>query len=415
VAHAHPLVDPGSDEPLTPDRTRRALNGVVIACLVATAIAVVVLWPRGDEGPDLAAELGFVELVDATVQSARVSPCSYSSAADPFECDLVSARLTSGSQDGEVVNLEFPLDSGSVTLRPGDDVVLNYVPDAPPEARYQFADFQRRTPLLLLGLLFAAVVVALGRWRGLLALAGLGLSLVTLTVFVLPAILEGRSPIAVALAGSSVIAAAALYLAHGVNERTTVAVLGTLASLALTGALAVLFVGLTELTGLASEEVSFLRVFSGLLDFEGLLLAGIIIGALGVLDDVTVTQVSAVWELHRADPTMGRRDLYGSALRIGRDHVASAVNTLVLAYAGASLPLLLLFSQVGRPLGDVLNGETVAVEIVRTLVGSIGLVASVPITTALAVAVVARRGGAEGRARRVVMPGPAGSGEVAAR
>ncbi len=415
MAHAHPLVDPGSDEPLTPDRTRRALNGVVIACLVATAIAVVVLWPRGDEGPDLAAELGFVELVDATVQSARVSPCSYSSAADPFECDLVSARLTSGSQDGEVVNLEFPLDSGSVTLRPGDDVVLNYVPDAPPEARYQFADFQRRTPLLLLGLLFAAVVVALGRWRGLLALAGLGLSLVTLTVFVLPAILEGRSPIAVALAGSSVIAAAALYLAHGVNERTTVAVLGTLASLALTGALAVLFVGLTELTGLASEEVSFLRVFSGLLDFEGLLLAGIIIGALGVLDDVTVTQVSAVWELHRADPTMGRRDLYGSALRIGRDHVASAVNTLVLAYAGASLPLLLLFSQVGRPLGDVLNGETVAVEIVRTLVGSIGLVASVPITTALAVAVVARRGGAEGRARRVVMPGPAGSGEVAAR
>lgn len=94
------------------------------------------------------------------MQSARVSPCSYSSAADPFECDLVSARLTSGSQDGEVVNLEFPLDSGSVTLRPGDDVVLNYVPDAPPEARYQFADFQRRTPLLLLGLLFAAVVVA---------------------------------------------------------------------------------------------------------------------------------------------------------------------------------------------------------------------------------------------------------------
>lgn len=389
------------DEPLTPERTRRTLNAVVVVCLVATAIGLAVLWPRDDTGSDLAAELGFVELVDATVQSARVRPCSYSSAEDPFDCDLVAARLTSGADAGEVVDLEFPLDSGSVTLRAGDAVVLNYVPDAPPEARYQFADFQRRTPLLVLGLLFAGVVVALGRWRGLLALVGLGVSLVTLTIFVLPAILEGRSPIAVALVGCSVIAVAALYLAHGVNERTTVAMLGTLASLALTGALAVLFVGLTELTGLAGEEVSFLRVFTGVLDFEGLLLAGIIIGALGVLDDVTVTQVSAVWELHRADPAMGRRDLYASALRIGRDHIASAVNTLVLAYAGASLPLLLLFSQVGRPLGDVLNGETVAVEIVRTLVGSIGLVASVPITTALAVAVVAGPArGPTSRARR---------------
>ncbi len=400
MAHAHHPVAPDLDEPLAPERTRRTLNAVVTVCLVATAIGLAVLWPRGDEGPDLAAELGFVELVDATVQSARVSPCSFSSPQDPFECDLVSARLTGGPDDGEVVDLEFPLDSGSVTLRAGDAVVLNYVPDAPPEARYQFADFQRRTPLLVLGLIFAGVVVALGRWRGLLALVGLGVSLVTLTTFVLPAILEGRSPIAVALVGCSVIAVAALYLAHGVTQRTTVAVLGTLASLALTGALAVLFVGASELTGLASEEVSFLRVFTGVLDFEGLLLAGIIIGALGVLDDVTVTQVSAVWELRRADPAMGARDLYTSALRIGRDHIASAVNTLVLAYAGASLPLLLLFSQVGRPLGDVVNGETVAVEIVRTLVGSIGLVASVPITTALAVAVVAGPARAPRRAAR---------------
>ncbi len=380
------------------------MNGAVLACLAATVIGLAVLWPRGDAGPDLSAELGFVDLVDATVESARVAPCSFSSAQDRFDCDQVSARLTSGPDDGDVVELEFPLDSGSVTLRAGDDVVLNFVPDAPPEARYQFADFQRRTPLLVLGLLFAGVVVALGRLRGLLALAGLGVSMVTLTAFVLPAILEGRSPISVALVGCAVIAVAALYLAHGVNERTTVAVLGTLASLVLTGALAVVFVGLTELTGLAGEEVSFLRVFTGVLDFEGLLLAGIIIGALGVLDDVTVTQVSAVWELHRADPAMTGRSLYSSALRIGRDHIASAVNTLVLAYAGASLPLLLLFSEAGRPLGDVLNGETVAVEVVRTLVGSIGLVASVPITTALAAAVVAR-----GQARPALPSGPEGA------
>jgi len=150
----------------------------------------------------------------------------------------------------------------------------------------------------------------------------------------------------------------------------------------------VLFIGLTELTGLADEDARILQLASTAIDLRGLILGGIIIGTLGVLDDVTVTQVSAVWELHRANPDLGRRGLYSAALRIGRDHIASTVNTLVLAYAGASLPLLVLFVEVRRGLGDVLTGETVATEIVRTLVGSIGLVASVPVTTALAALVV---------------------------
>jgi uncharacterized membrane protein len=209
-------------------------------------------------------------------------------------------------------------------------------------------------------------------------------SLGVLLVFVFPALLRGSAPIAVALTGTAVIAFGVLYLAHGVNERTTVALLGTLASLALTAVLAVMFAGAAQLSGLASEESTTLLTFAPELDFRGLLLAAVIIGTLGVLDDVTVTQVAAVWELHRTDPTQGRRQLYGSAIRIGRDHIASTVNTLVLAYAAAALPLMLLFTQSGLALGEVLTTETIAVEVVQTLVGSIGLVASVPLTTALA-------------------------------
>jgi uncharacterized membrane protein len=201
---------------------------------------------------------------------------------------------------------------------------------------------------------------------------------------VFPALLTGSAPIAVALTGTSIIAFGVLYLAHGVSERTTVALLGTLASLALTAILAVAFAGAAQLSGLASEDSIALLSFAPELDYRGLLLAAVIIGTLGVLDDVTVTQVSAVWELHHADPGQGRRQLYRSAIRIGRDHIASTVNTLVLAYAAAGLPLMLLLTQSGLAFGDVLTTETIAVEVVQTLVGSIGLVASVPLTTALA-------------------------------
>jgi uncharacterized membrane protein len=257
-----------------------------------------------------------------------------------------------------------------------------------PDTEYFFVDFDRRSPLMLLGILFAVVVIGLSRWRGLAALAGLFVTLLVLTQFVLPAILEGSDPLLVACVGGSAIMFLALYLAHGFGPATTTAVLGTLASLLLTGLLALLFVELSTFTGAGSEEAVFLQISQQQVNLQGLLLASIIIGTLGVLDDVTVTQSSAVWEIRRANPEMGPWDVYRSAIRIGRDHIASTVNTLVLAYAGASLPLLILFSISERTLGQILNTEIVAEEIVRTLVGSIGLVASVPITTGLAAVVV---------------------------
>jgi uncharacterized membrane protein len=267
-------------------------------------------------------------------------------------------------------------------------------PGATPPPPYSFVDFDRRVPLLALGAIFAVVVVALSRWRGLAALAGVGISLFVLIQFVIPAILEGSDPLAVAIVGGSAIMFLALYLAHGVNAATTTAVLGTLSSLLLTGLLALFFVEISIFTGVGSEEAAFLQISQQQVNLEGLLLASIIIGTLGVLDDVTVTQASAVWELRRANPSYGIRALYRAGIRIGRDHIASTVNTLVLAYAGASLPLLILFTVSERGLGSVLNTEIVAEEIVRTLVGSIGLVASVPITTGLAAFVATKARGA---------------------
>jgi uncharacterized membrane protein len=181
----------------------------------------------------------------------------------------------------------------------------------------------------------------------------------------------------------------ALFLAHGRGLATAAALLSTFASLALTAILAWIFLEASKFTGFGDESVGFLDALGSQIDPRGLLLAGVVIGSLGVLDDVTVTQVSAVWELRRVSPDANFGELYGRALRIGRDHISSTVNTLFLAYAGASLPLLLLFSEANQGLGSVATREVVAVEIVRALVGSIGLVASVPISTALAAKVLA--------------------------
>jgi uncharacterized membrane protein len=210
--------------------------------------------------------------------------------------------------------------------------------------------------------------------------------------FVLPAVLDGRNPLAVAVVGSAAIAFLALYLAHGFTTMTTVALLGTLASLAITAGLAELFVGLAQLSGFASEEAVVVQVGAARIDLAGIILGGVVIGALGAIDDMTVTQASAVWELRAANPSMSRRSLARSGLRIGRDHVASTVNTLALAYAGASMPVLLLLVLSGQAVATVVSGEVIATEIVRTLVGSIGLVAAVPLTTWLAAAAVPAAG-----------------------
>jgi uncharacterized membrane protein len=390
--HHHHHHDQGlTGRELDAPAARRLLGGVVAVLVAAALVGLAVWWPRGDPVIDREV-LGFGDRVDATVTAAEVGPCSY----DPeAECNSVSARIAEGPDEGTFASLEADVATRTsvAELAVGDDIVLN---DAGPEvdaaARYSFADIQRRMPLVVLALVFGVAVVALGRLRGLLALAGIGITVAVLLGFVFPALLRGASPLGVALTGAVVIAVSTIYLAHGISDRTTVALVGTIASLGLTAALGAGFGAAAHLSGLASDESVNLLAFAPELDFRGLLLAATILGALGVLDDVTITQVSAVWELHDSDPRVGARQLYTAGIRIGRDHIASTVNTLVLAYTAAALPTLLLFTQSGLAVGEVLTTETLAVEIVQTLVGSIGLVASVPLTTALASWVVTLAG-----------------------
>jgi uncharacterized membrane protein len=355
--------------------------------LIALAVVtgMVVLWPRDQPPIDLDV-IGFAdESPSAEVVEVEEGPCSY---APEQTCSLVDLVVTSGEHQGEEVSLEFSDDPGQPELAVGDRVFLSVVELEDGTVSYQYADKDRRVLLLALALVFGAAVVALGRLRGVAALIGLLISIGILVWFILPAIIAGSDAVLVALVGGGAIVLVSLYLAHGFTPLTHAAALGAFAALSLTVLLSSLVVTLAEFTGLAGEEGFFLLALPDI-DLRGLLLAGIVLGALGAMDDVTVTQASAVWELRGANPGMGPDSLYSAGMRVGRDHIVSTVNTLLLAYAGASLPLLILFSLSAQPLGVVASSEIVAVEIVRTLVGSIGLVAAVPLTTWLSARIVA--------------------------
>lgn len=364
-----------------------ALAGGIAAM---ASLGLLLLWPSGDPGPDVPALSSFEGVFAATTIERAERACAGADAST--RCLSATFRLLEGPDEGTTVTIELPANSSRVgTLEVGRRVLLGHQPDVQ-GFEYVFLEPDRRSPLLALAGVFALAVVALGRWRGVSALVGLLATLLVLFLFVVPAILDGRDPLLVSLVGSVVIAFAALYLSHGLSARTTVALFGTLGGLLCAAILAVVFMDLAEITGLASEEALFLTALGTKLDLRGLILGGMMIGALGAIDDITVTQASAIWELRSVDPTRSRRRLLRSGMRIGRDHVASTVNTLVLAYAGASMPLLILFVLSDQPAGTVANGEIVATEIVRSLVGSLGLIASVPLTTWLAVDVVTRRG-----------------------
>ena len=365
----------------------------MIPFVIATVIGLVLLWPNGEGRPEVPAAAQIQQLkasVTGVDRDACVAPVQGESG-PKFRCAVVTAEVAEGADEGRELTFNHSTGPNTRLMAVGDRILVarSQATQGQEGAQYYLVDYDRRSPLLILAFLFAVFVVALSRWHGLFSLLGVAISLGVLIVFVMPAILEGGNPLAVAIVGAAVIMFVNLYLAHGFNARTTTAILGTMGSLVLTGLLAVIFVEVGRFTGFGSEEASFLQLSADQVNLEGLLLGGIVIGTLGVLDDVTITQASAVWELRAANPSYVFADLYRSAIRIGRDHIASTVNTLVLAYAGASLPLLLLFTVSRRPLDDVLNSEVVAEEIVRTLVGSIGLVASVPVTTALAASVVA--------------------------
>jgi len=364
--------------------------GIVILLAVATAIGMAVLWP-GDT-PSGVGESIVVDSEAATVERVNQFSCQ---SLGTDTCGRVTVRLDSGPDEGRKTSFQIGVGGLDPDVDVGDKVrvVENAVAPGVESVRgqeYSLTDFERRRPMLLLALLFGGLVVILARLRGILSLVGLGVSLAVVLVFMVPAILDGKSPLAVAVVGSFAVMLTTIALAHGTGAKSLAAMIGTALSLVLTIALAVLFVDLTHLTGLSSEESLFLQTSETGLSLDGLLLAGMVVAALGVLDDVTISQSSTVLALRGANPRQGFRELFGRAMSVGRDHVSATVNTLVLAYVGASLPLLLIFSSSTLSFSDAVNLELIAKEVVATLVGSIGLITAVPITTALA-AVLARR------------------------
>ncbi|MEW1644480.1 YibE/F family protein [Streptomyces sp. NPDC091219] len=405
---------------------RKVIAAILIPFTVAVVVGMVVLWPGGapshkrtgvgfDRQTQQATVTKVVSVSCASVNASGggstgdTSTAEGSSAAQEAAgtCKKATVTVSTGKDKGRTFT-EIVQPDQSRQLHQGEKVVVAYEPSAPRDLQYSVTDVNRKFPMALLAGIFALAVVVVGRLRGVMALIALAISFMILNFFILPAILHGSNPLIVAVVGSSAIMLIALYMCHGLSARTSVAVLGTLMSLVLIGVLGSVFIGWAALTGNTDDNTGLIHGLYPSIDMSGLLLAGVIIGSLGVLDDVTVTQTSAVWELHEANPSMGWRGLYRAGIRIGRDHIASVVNTLVLAYAGAALPLLLLFSIAQSSVGSVANSELVAEEIVRTLVGSIGLVASVPVTTALAALVVS----ADRPGREAVPAGPVGSAGV---
>ena len=376
VLHADPTADPE-----LPDgkvrRVRLILAALVLPLLAATIIGLLALWPRGET------PMGSMPLSAPGTGSERGTVVEAPGGEGTGE---LRVELNSGEQAGAVVPVQAPGDAVAESIDPGDRVRLLFVPQAlETGSPYVFWDFERTVPVAWLTALYLGVVALVARWKGLAAVVGLLGSLAVVAFFDLPAIMLGSSPVLVALVGSSAMMFLAVYLAHGVSIRTTTALLGTFVGLAVTVLLALWGTGAANLSG-ASEGGQMVQGLLPALSLRELLLCGMVIAGLGALNDVTITQASAVWELYAANARSSRRKLFTQGMRIGRDHIASTVYTLAFAYVGTALPLLMGASLVQRPLVDTLMSGEIAEEIVRTLVSSIGLVLAIPVTTGIAAA-----------------------------
>ena len=373
MGHTHSWGD--DDLGPAPGKVRLIVTVVLAPLVILTVAGLVWLWPTGT-GYGFADEFS-AERAHGTV--AAVKPCDLGPG-----CLSAAIDLRQGPGAPGTVDALLPFGQDAPEVGEGDRVVLAYTPEAPEGQRYTFQDFDRGRPLGVLLAVFVVGVLVLSRWRGLGSLLSLALTLGLLVTFTLPALMEGRTPLLVAVVTAGAVMITTLWLSHGFTVRTSVAMIGTLVALLLTGVLGSVFTEAGRFSGLSDDASQYIAAINSDIDVGGLLLAGLVIGALGVLDDVTVTQTAAVWELARADPLASRRSLFAGGMRIGRSHVASTVNTLALAYVGAMLPLLLVISALAVPLATAASQELIAQEIVRGLVGGIGIVAAVPITTGLA-------------------------------
>ncbi|MGW5362631.1 YibE/F family protein [Actinopolymorpha pittospori] len=408
--HSHHGTHAGPTSPAAAWTRRRAsvlLAAIVVPLGIITAVGVVLLWPHGHGPEDRRLDATYYApggtVVEGTVSALRTFRCpSGDSGPGPngdgsVTCVRAQVRLDTGPKADEKIQVDLPPEINRAGVSAGDQMRLLHVAVGPEGSKtdyYAFVDFVRGVPMLAIAIAYAVVVIVVARFRGLRALLGLGFAYLILAFFMLPAMLEGTSPLLVGLTGASAIMFVVLYFAHGFSTRTTTALIGTLFGLALTAVLAWWATDAARLTGLGGGDDSFLLLSStNGLDLSKIVLCGIVIAGLGLLNDVTITQASAVWELHELSPHLPARRLFSGAMRIGRDHIASTVYTIAFAYAGAALPIFLLITLYERPFLTSLTSGELAEEVVRTLVGSIGLVLAIPITTAVGVIVVKSVGG----------------------
>ncbi|WP_425863307.1 YibE/F family protein [Arthrobacter sp. TWP1-1] len=408
MGHSHSHAD---ETPLTRPELRRRkalrrravvlLSWILVPLAVLTVVAMVVMWPSADSGKAPASNpysaAPGASIVKGSVTRTVSEDCALNAGGLAGTSCFIAYTAVAGGADVPVV--VSPDIEASRAVRAGDKISYLDLSKLPgitgaenSGAKYVFMDFVRTFPMGLLALVYAVVVVAVARWRGLRAMVGLGGAFAVLAWFILPALAQGQSPLMVALVGSSAIMFGVLYFAHGFSVRTSTALLGTLFGLAVTAGLAAWSVDAAALTGTTGENAYQLANMTNGMSLSGMILCGLVISGLGVLNDVTITQSSAVWELHELAPHTSARELFTSAMRIGRDHIASTVYTIAFAYAGSALPVLLMVSLFEQPLLTALTGAELAEEIVHILVGSIGLVLAIPVTTAVAVAVVKATG-----------------------
>jgi uncharacterized membrane protein len=414
-SHAHTADGgPGTTPFVAGRRVVVVLLATLVPILVATAVAMVALWPQGTPPgappTDTAAVAGDRE--SAVVRSSSATTCEAESSdrlpdgtiPTTATCATVVARIESGPDQGSEVTVNIPPQVYRAGIAPGDridltrfppqsadeaDAIGESNPDALPNGNvYAWIDFSRGLPLSALAVVFTLLVIGVARLRGLAAIAGLVIAYLTIIKFMLPALRLGEDPVAVAVVGSIAVMTLVLYLAHGISAKTTTALLGTIFGLALSGVITAWAASAAHLNGLSTEDNYVLSQLTGGLDLSGIIVCGIIVAGLGVLNDVTITQASAVWEVHGHAPHLGVRALFASGMRVGRDHLASTVYTIAFAYAGAALPTLILIDLYQQPWDQVLTSGQIAEEIVRTLVGSIGLILAIPVTTLIAALIV---------------------------
>ncbi|TDL36417.1 YibE/F family protein [Arthrobacter nitrophenolicus] len=395
-------------------KANRILAAVLIPITLLTLAGMAMLWPSGSkEGISLANPYSAapgVTFDTGTIQSVVTENCMQGAAQqgptqqgqtqqNPGQGSDCTFAFTEPDKGGSPVKVVINPDvAKSHGVKAGDQIRYLNLSNAQGAASsqgapaYIFVDFVRTLPIVLLALLYAVVVIAVARWRGLRALIGLVGAYFVLASFMLPGLVEGKPPLLLALVGSTVIMIGVLYFAHGFSARTSTALLGTIFGLGITALLAAWATDAANLAGVGNHDATTLVNTSSNISITGVILCGLIISGLGVLNDVTITQSSAVWELYELAPASSARKLFTSAMRIGRDHIASTVYTIAFAYAGAALPILIIVMLYDRPLGETLTSAELSEEVIRTLVGSIGLVLAIPVTTLIAVLVVKATG-----------------------